>query len=158
MKAMYVPTTCGSTMVKLNPEEDAGNSLSAQEAEHLPCSMEEKSNGSVIPTQVWQLMAWMPHMEFRDLKRSILRLSRQVAKITLSAQLICSARGSCGTEPRMRNHMPMDLHAINKRRVYAQVQLTGEQSTPTTMALKELASALTRNKIALQLLLKVPTP
>ena len=59
-KVTSAPTTTGLTTDKSNPEEDAGSSLSAQEAELSTCSMEERSNGGVTLTPLMLLMVWTP--------------------------------------------------------------------------------------------------
>jgi hypothetical protein len=63
MEVTFAPTTCGHTTDNLNPLEGAGSSLSAQEPVLTTCSMAERFNGGVTPTQLTLLMVWTPLMD-----------------------------------------------------------------------------------------------
>ena len=156
MEVTFAPTTCGHTTDNLNPLEGAGSSPSAQEPVLTTCSMAERFNGGVTPTQLTLLMVWTPLMDWRDLKPLIGEISKPVALTTLDALASNSVPGSSGMELKMVNLMPMDPLATFKMKVDAQVNPTGEPSMPITGALMVLASVLTLNKIVLQLP-KVPT-
>jgi hypothetical protein len=57
-QTMSAPNTCGNTMAKKNPEQDAGSSLSALATALTTCSTEERSNGGVTLTLMLPLMVW----------------------------------------------------------------------------------------------------
>ena len=63
MEVTFAPTTCGHTTDNLNPLEGAGSSPSAQEPVLTTCSMAERFNGGVTPTQLTLLMVWTPLMD-----------------------------------------------------------------------------------------------
>ena len=48
--ATFAPITCGLTTGNMNQQQDAGSLLSALATQLTTCSMEERSNGSAIPT------------------------------------------------------------------------------------------------------------
>ena len=66
-------------------------------------------------------------MDWRKLHKHILALIKRVAKIMQDVQMACSALGSFGLEPKIKNLGAMVPHAIFKMREDALVSNTGDQ-------------------------------